>query len=176
MDKPKPDIGFKFMAFGYKFRDLFSPRKNILEEAGIKPGDHVLDYGCGPGSYITAIAELVGASGKIYALDIQPLAIRNVQNIASKGHLTNVKTICSDCKTGLPDNSLDVVLLYDIFHNLGDPNGVLKELHRILKQKGTLSFSDHHMNENEIISKVTNTGLFNLSKKGEKTYSFSKKE
>jgi ubiquinone/menaquinone biosynthesis C-methylase UbiE len=176
MDKPKSNIDFKVMSFSYKFRDLFLSRKNILKEVGIKPGLQVLDYGCGPGSYITAAAELVGKSGKIYALDIHPLAIQKVQSIASKKSLTNVETICSDCKTGLPDNSVDVVLLYDTFHTLGDPNGVLEELHRVLKPRGTLSFSDHHMKENEIVSKITSRGLFRLSKKGRRTYSFSKEE
>ncbi|PIU57091.1 MAG: SAM-dependent methyltransferase [Chloroflexi bacterium CG07_land_8_20_14_0_80_45_17] len=162
------------MSFGYKFRDLFLPRMNILKEVGIKPGFHVLDYGCGPGSYIIPLAELVSKSGKIYALDIHPLAIQTVQNIASKRQLTNVETICSDCKTGLPDNSVDVILLYDTFHDLSDPNGVLEELHRVLKPNQILSFSDHHMKENEIVSKVTNEGLFRLSRKGKRTYSFSK--
>ena len=170
------NLHFKFMSFGYKFRDFFLPRMNILKEVGIKPGFHVLDYGCGPGSYITTVAELVGKSGKIYALDIHPLAIQKVQSIASKKQLPNVETICSNCKTGLPDNSVDVVLLYDIFHNLGNPNGVLEELHHILKPKGNLSFSDHHMKENEIVSKVTNRGLFRLSRKGKRTYSFLKEE
>jgi Ribosomal protein L11 methylase len=84
MDKPMSNFHFKFMSFGYKFRDCFLPRKNILKEVGIKPGFDVLDYGCGPGGYIIAAAELVGKSGKIYAVDIHPLAIQRVQNIASK--------------------------------------------------------------------------------------------
>jgi len=176
MDKPMSNFHFKFMSFGYKFRDCFLPRKNILKEVGIKPGFDVLDYGCGPGGYIIAAAELVGKSGKIYAVDIHPLAIQRVQNIASKKQLTNVETICSDRKTGLPDKSIDVVLLYDIVHDLSDPNGVLEELHRVLKPTGILSFSDHHMKENEIVSKVTNRGLFRLSSKGERMHSFLKEE
>ena len=143
---------------------------------GIEPGFQVLDYGCGPGSYVTPLAELVGESGKVYALDIHPLAVQVVQRIASKKHLANVEVILSDCETGLADNSVDVVLLYDTFHGLGDPNGVLAELHRVLKPDGTLSFSDHHMREHEIVSKVTRGGLFKLSRRGKRTYSFLKKE
>ncbi len=176
MDKAMSGFHFKFMSLGYKFRDLRLPRLNILKEVGIKPGFHVLDYGCGSGSYIIPLAELVGKSGKIYALDIHPLAIQKVQEIVSKKQLANVETILSDCKTGLLDNSLDVVLLYDIFHDLGDPDGVLKELHRVLKPNGVLSFSDHHMKEYEIVSQVTNGRLFRLSRKGERTYTFSKEE
>lgn len=174
MDTPKSNFDFKLMALTYKFRDLLLPRMNSLKESGIKLGSHVLDYGCGPGSYLTAVAELVGNSGKIYALDIHPLAIQRVQSIATKKQLTNVKTICSDCQTGLPDNSVDVVLLYDIFHDLSEPDKILEELHRVLKPRGILSFSDHHMNGDEIVSKVTSSGLFKLSKTGERTFSFVK--
>jgi len=162
------------MSFGYKFRDFFLPRKNVLQEVGIKPGFHVLDYGCGPGSYIIPLAELVGKSGKIYALDTHPLAIQRVQSIASKKQLTNVETICSDCKTGLPDKSIDVALLYDTLHGLSEPNEVLAELHRVLKPDGILSLSDHHMKESEIISKMTDKGLVRLSRKGKRLYNFSK--
>jgi ubiquinone/menaquinone biosynthesis C-methylase UbiE len=176
MDKPMSNFDFQFMSVGYKFRDFFLPRKNILEEVGIKPGFHVLDYGCGPGGYIIPLAGLVGKSGKVYALDIHPLAIQRVKDIASKKQLTNVETILSDCQTGLSDNSLDAVLLYDIFHHLSDPDVVLKELHRVLKPDGILSFSDHHMKEKEIVAVVTNSGFFRLLRKGQRTYTFLKEE
>jgi len=176
VDKPEPNLHFRLMSLCYRFRDFFLPRMNILQEAGIEPGFHVLDYGCGPGSYVVALAELVGESGEIYALDIHPLAIQMVQGIASREQLTNVETICSDCKTGLPDNTVDVALLYDILHDLGDPNGVLQELHRVLKPDGILSFTDHHLKENKIVSRLTNGGLFRLLKKGKRTYNFLKEE
>ena len=176
MDKVESNSGFRLMALGYKLRDLRLPRRNILKEVGIKPGFRVLDYGCGPGSYTFPLAELVGESGQIYALDIHPLAIRRVKDMASKKRLANVQTILSDCQTGLPDNSLDVVLLYDIFHHLGDPNKILKELHRVLKPSGVLSFSDHHMKEDEIVSGVANSGFFSLSQRNQRTYSFTKNQ
>jgi ubiquinone/menaquinone biosynthesis C-methylase UbiE len=176
MDKTMSNFDFKFMALGYKFRDIRLPRINVLKEVGIKPGFHVLDYGCGPGSYIVPLAELVGESGKIYALDIHPLAIQKVKGITSKKRLVNVETILSDCQTGLPDNSLDVVLLYDIFHHLSDPDRVLKELHRVLKPDGILSFGDHHMKEKEIMAELTKDQLFKLLRKGQRTYTFLKEE
>jgi ubiquinone/menaquinone biosynthesis C-methylase UbiE len=174
MDKPMSNLHFRFMSLGYKFRDFFLPRINILREAGIQPGFHVLDYGCGPGSYSILAAGLVGKTGKVYALDIHPFAIQRVRDVASRKQLENVETIRSDCKTGLPDRSIDVVLLYDILHDLSDPNGVLGELHRVMRPHGLVSFSDHHMRENEILSEVTGGGLFKLLRKGKKTYSFAK--
>lgn len=176
MNNQMSELGFRAMAFTFKVRDFFKPRRDIVKEVGIRQGFHILDYGCGPGSYVKATADLVGKSGKIYALDINPIAIQMVKKIAEKNQLTNVETILSDCKTGLPSDSLDMVMLYDVFHGLTDPNGVLAELHRVLKSDGVLSFSDHHMKEDEIISEVTRNGLLRLLRKGEKTCSFVKKE
>ena len=174
MDKPKSDLDFRLMSFMYKFRDLFSPRTKVMQEVGIQPGFHVLDYGCGPGSYIVALAKMVGSSGEIYALDIHPFAIQIVKKLASNRGLINVKTIQSACKTGLADTSIDVVLLYDTFHDLSEPNNVLRELHRVLKPTGILSFSDHHMKDTDILSMVTAGDLFKLLSRGKKTYTFDK--
>ena len=176
MNRPMPNLCFRLMAFVFRLRYLVRPRRNILREVGIEPGSYVLDYACGPGGYIRDLAALVGLSGRIYALDVHPLAIQKVQDIASNNQISNIETICSDCKTGLPDCSIDVVLLYDAFHLLSDPAGVLDELHRILKPNGVLSFSDHHMRESRIVSNVTHSGLFRLSRKGRRAYSFVTKQ
>lgn len=77
--RPDPNLHFRLMFFTYKFRDFFVPRMKILKEARIEEGFHVLDYGCGPGSYVAPLADLVGPSGKIYALDIHPLASQTVK-------------------------------------------------------------------------------------------------
>jgi ubiquinone/menaquinone biosynthesis C-methylase UbiE len=168
------DSGFRVMAFMFKVRDFFRPRKYMVQEIGIKEGFYVLDYGCGPGSYVKPVAELVGKSGRIFALDVQPLAVDLVKKLAVREGLVNVETILSDCKTGLASGSLDVVLLYDVFHHLSDPDCVLGELRRVLKPGGILSFSDHHMREDEILLKVASGGRFRLLRKGKRTYSFVK--
>ena len=172
MDRPISGVGFKLMSHMLKVRDFLRPRMDLLKEAGIKPGFCILDYGCG--SYIEPLVKLVETSGIIYALDIHPLAIKEVQKVAAHKGIANIKTIESGCDTGLPDNYVDVILLYDSFHNLSLPDDVLRELHRVLKGDGTLSFSDHHMNEQDILTRVTKTSLFKLSIQGKKTYSFSK--
>ncbi len=170
----EPNLHFRLMSLTYKFRDFFRPRMDILKEADIQKGSHVLDFGCGPGSYIIPLADLIGPSGKIYALDIHPLALKMVKKRAAKKHLANLTTIQSDGLTGLPNGSIDVALLYDVFHDLGRPEIVLKELHKVLKPAGILSLSDHHLKENEIISGVTSSGLFILARRGQMTYSFRK--
>ena len=174
MDKPMSNLSFRFMSLAFSFRDLFMDPADILQEAGVKPGFYVLDYGCGPGSYTIAAAKMVTDSGKVYALDILPVAIEQVQKSASKRNITNIETIRSDCATGLPDESIDVVLLYDILHDLDKPQEILAELHRVLKPDGILSISDHHLNDDNIASQVTGPRLFRLLRKGEKVYNCSK--
>jgi len=174
MDKIISDFAFNAMSTILKLRDLLSPRAPVLQEANIKPGSRVLDYGCGPGGYVAGAAKLVGQSGTVYALDLHPMAIRRIQKLARKKQLANVQTIHSDCQTGLPDNSVDVVLLHDIFHLLDNPQTILAELYRVLKQNGTLSVSDHHMREDALLSGITDGQLFRLMSAGERSYNFAK--
>jgi hypothetical protein len=56
----------------------------------------------GPGGYVKPVIDLVGESGRIYALDINPRAIQMVKKIIAKNLMRNVETILSDCSTGCP--------------------------------------------------------------------------
>ncbi|MHA1751653.1 MAG: SAM-dependent methyltransferase, partial [Candidatus Helarchaeota archaeon] len=62
------ELGFKMMAFFFRIRDLFSPPIKKIKLLNIKKGSIILDYGCGPGSFSIAAAQLVGNTGKVYAL------------------------------------------------------------------------------------------------------------
>jgi len=172
MSETMSDLRFKGMASLFYLRDRIRPRDSVLAEVGIEEGYSVLDYGCGPGSYAILAAKAVGDSGKVYALDIHPLASQMVEAKASRDHLANIETITSDCATGLPTGSIDAVFLYDIFHMLDNRNEVLRELRRVLKPEGILSFSDHHMKEENIRSGVTADGIFEFVAKGKLTYTF----
>ncbi|MGV8107197.1 MAG: methyltransferase domain-containing protein [Nitrososphaerota archaeon] len=73
IDKPMSWFSFKIMTLILRLRDIFNSPQRILGQIDdIRSGAHILDYGCGPGSYSIAASELVGATGKIYALDIHP--------------------------------------------------------------------------------------------------------
>ena len=174
VDKSMSSFGFKLMSLAFRVRDFIRPRFKLLREAGIEAGFCILDFGCGPGGYTVPLAELVGTSGKIYALDKHPLAIKEVKKRAARKGIEIIETIESDCNTGLPDNIVDMVLLYDTFHKLSRPDDILQELNRVLKSGGTLSFSDHHMKEQDILKRVTDKGMFKFSQKGRKTYRFTK--
>ena len=174
MGELQSNLSFRFMSLGFRLRDLRLRRMEILKDVGIQAGFRVLDYGCGAGSYVPAVSEMVGPAGKVYALDIHPLAVESVRRMALKKGLANVETTLSDCRTGLPDDWLDVVLLYDVYHNLGDPEAVLSELHRVLKTDGMLSFNDHHLKHEDVMAGIGAGTLFRLAGRGRMTYRFRK--
>jgi len=169
------NLRFKFMVAVFWLRDWRRPRREVLREVGIQPGFRILDYGCGTGSYIRETARLVGASGVVYALDRNPLAVRRAQQIAERDGLSNVRTILSDGVTGLPDGSVDVVLLYDILHDLSNRDDVLGEIHRVLKPGGILSVSDHHLCRPDIVARVTATQRFYVTSEGPVTLGFQRR-
>jgi ubiquinone/menaquinone biosynthesis C-methylase UbiE len=174
MDAPMTNNSFRMLTALFQVRDAIRPRRTVLEEVDPAPGQTVLDYGCGPGGYTIPAAEAVGARGSVYAADIHPLALERVQRLAEGRRLHNVRTIRTDCDTGLPDESVDVVMFYDILHDLSEPGRVLTELHRVLCPGGTLSVSDHHLGAEGVIPIVTRRGRFRLARRGERTLTFVK--
>ena len=162
------------MALMLSLRDLFSAPESTLAEVEIRPGFQVLDYGCGSGSFTLAALKRVGPEGKVYALDLHPLALERVRRASEKRGFSNIETIQSDCITRLPGDTVDVVLFYYILHWLTDPDCVIRELYRVLKPGGVLSFRDPYMKEEEILAEVSGRGGFRLAAIGEKTYRFFK--
>ena len=61
---------------------------------------------------------------------------------ARKKGVSNIQTILSDLETGLPDQSVDVVWMCDVFHEIGQKQALLEELHRVLKKDGVLAIYD----------------------------------
>ena len=77
--------------------------------------------------------------GKVYAADIHPLAINEVQKRAITKGLGNIYTILTDSKTELSDASIDLVLLFYVLHDFKDPDMILEEVERVLKTGGLLA-------------------------------------
>lgn len=169
----EPGRAFRLMALSYRVRDARKPREDFLQEVGIQQGDIVLDYGCGPGSYVVPAARMAGAAGRVYALDMHPLAIEMATERAERAGLSNVTTILSECATGLGDDSVDVVLLYDIYHDLSEPLQILAELRRVLKPDGVLSSHDHHLKGYALKAAIESSGLFRLARTGALTETFA---
>ena len=161
--EPMPDAHFKGMMWLFKLIDLIWNPRHHIEKIPLREGMTIVDYGCGPGRYSIPIAKLVGPNGKVFAVDIQALAISTIKEKAARESLTNVEAILVDSyDTGIQKSSIDLVLLVDTFHMISDHDTLFREIHQILKQGGHLFMDPGHMKMSRAREIVENTGLFTI--------------
>lgn len=140
------DLSFRMMAAIHdnRLRRVLDNPKRSLKSAGIQPGQHVLEVGCGPGFFTTAAAKLVGDEGRVYAIDLQPLAIETTKKKLHEAGVKNVELRIADApQTGLPSETIDLVFLFGVVHVL-PIDTVLPELYRILKPGGSIAVRGFH--------------------------------
>jgi ubiquinone/menaquinone biosynthesis C-methylase UbiE len=125
---------------------------NILQRIGIKKGQTVLDFGCGSGTYAIPAAKIVGKEGKVYALDKDRTELDNLMKKAELGGLKNIRRMATsgELRIQLPDESVDVTLLFDVFHRhyfprIDERKMLVDEIHRITKTNGVVSVWPKHM-------------------------------
>jgi len=109
-------------------------------------------------------------------LDKQLLALKKVKEKAEKEGLNNIHTILSDGNTGLPDESIDIILLYGVLPEIEDKDFVLKELHRVLKPSGYLSIRYcFRMRKERVLEIIRATNLYSLVEQKDHILNFKKK-
>ncbi|MBC2715152.1 MAG: class I SAM-dependent methyltransferase [Desulfobacteraceae bacterium] len=150
-----PDFAFKMMSLMFKFRDRFFPQDRVLDEFGIQDGQVVVDYGCGPGSYIGRASKLVGAKGKVFAVDIHELAIDAINKKIAKENLNNVSgVVAKNGKCPLDNDTANLVFALDMFHMVSDSTLFLKGLNRIIKPDGVLFIDNGHQPRKQAKTKI----------------------
>ena len=158
-----PSIPFRIMSFILSMRDVFVSVGKRIDVFGINNGSVVIDFGCGPGSYIERASQLVGGNGRVYAVDVHPLAIKSIKKKISKASLDNVIPILS---TGYPvdikSQSADVIYALDMFHHVKNADVFLKELCRLLKPDGTLFIESGHQPFNEAKDKILKSDCWTI--------------
>jgi ubiquinone/menaquinone biosynthesis C-methylase UbiE len=155
-----PDLAFRMMSATFALKDwLFPGVDKRIAGFGIREGMSVVDYGCGPGRYTTRFAKLVGDKGKVYAVDVQELAIESIKReMRSQGLENIIPVIASGYETGIPDHTADMVFALDMFFGVKDPVALLEEIHRILRHDGVLILDDGHQSRKATLEKVNRSG------------------
>lgn len=158
------DNSFRFMNFTFKLVDFIYPHvKSRSKTFGISNGMIVVDYGCGPGRYTTEFAKIVGENGKVYAVDIHEMAIKEVKKKTEKMGLKNVEPILIEgYNCPLPDNTADMVFALDMFFNIKEPTEFLGELNRLTKDDGILIIDDEHQKRSTAKSKIEKSGYWTI--------------
>ena len=106
---------------------------------GIAKGATVADIGAGIGYMTWRLAERVGPTGKVYANDIQPEMLEMLRQNMLQRKLKNVETVLGkfdDPK--LPVNTMDLVLMVDVYHEFNAPQQMLRGIREALKPDGRL--------------------------------------
>ena len=137
----------------------------VLGKVGVRRGQTVLDYGCGSGTFTIPCARIVGEEGRVYALDIRPHALERVREKAKNEGVGNIETILPDrskLTSSLKDESVDAILVYDVIHEIEDTQGLLEELHRVLRPGGFLSIFPMHVGTEKMLEIMNECDLFCL--------------
>ena len=169
-------VHFRMISFVHDtLYGLFVNPYKILNAAGLKPGQKVLEVGCGPGFFTIPAAKIVGEKGKVYTLDVNPVAVETVRRKIKEKDLKNIEVILADAsETGLPDESVDVAFLFGVIHALDHVDAVMREMHRVLKAKGVLSIQRSWWSEKKLLDAVTKNGLFSFREKTSRVFKFEK--
>ncbi len=116
----------------------------VMDILGIAPGKNVADIGAGSGWFTVRAARRVGEGGQVYAVDINPEAIRYIGERAKKERLQNVKAILSNPL--LPARSVDAVLLLKTYHEVAHPVVLLRNLRPALRSGAKVGVIDRNGN------------------------------
>jgi len=161
-------VGFR-TCFGLE-RDLFDNLDErglfmeFLKSIGLRRGHRVLDFGCGRGNYTIPAAQVVGNEGRVYALDKNPRALDELMRRASARDLDNIVRMdtLGEIDIDLDDDSVQVVLLYDIFwyFRLHDPRlpRLLDEMIRVSTPDGLLSIYPKHIDADMLLEMLQSRG------------------
>lgn len=119
----------------------------VMDILGITSGKTVADIGAGSGWFTVRAARRVTESGVVYAVDINPEAIRYIDNRAQKEQLHNVKTILGKVDDPLlPATSVDSVLLLKTYHEVAEPVTLLQNLRASLRPGAKVGIIDRNGN------------------------------
>jgi len=118
----------------------------LIELLRVKPGQTVLDLGCGSGYHARRLSRVVGPKGEVLCVDLQPEMLTIAQQHAEEAGLSNIRFVRGSTD-GIPvrTGSVDVALMVDVYHELSEPVAMLRDLRRVLAADGRAAVAEFRL-------------------------------
>ncbi len=134
-----PELYCQYSESDWKARDKWMKVAEIFKIANIQVGDEVADIGCHQGYMSIRLADFIGETGKVYSVDVREDRLNKLNDITSERDIRNVQTILGDYDDPkLEENSIDVVLIIDAYHEMNDYKQILFHVKKALKPDGRI--------------------------------------
>jgi SAM-dependent methyltransferase len=116
-------------------------KRQVLDLLDLRPGQHVLDLGCGPGTDLAAMADFVAPDGLVVGVDRDPLMLAEARTRTARRRLVE---ICSGDvhELPLPDGSVDRARADRVLQHVEDPSRVLAEFRRVARPGGRIVLAE----------------------------------
>jgi arsenite methyltransferase len=126
-----------------RFFESFCGVGNPFSLGDIRPGESVLDIGCGAGFDLFVASRLVGEKGRVYGIDITEEMVKRASENLDRAGVTNFEIKKVDLET-IPydDYSFDVVISNGVINLSPDKQTTFNEIYRVLRPGGKLQFAD----------------------------------
>jgi ubiquinone/menaquinone biosynthesis C-methylase UbiE len=126
-----------------KARDRTTPPDSIMDAIGLRPGMTVGEAGAWYGYYTFNLSRRVGPAGLVYANDIDPNALRMIEDRTAASKITNIKTVLGVADDPrYPRSDLDLILVGDCLHMFDKPAEWMANARKYLKPGGRLVIVD----------------------------------
>ena len=122
----------------------------LIQNMDIKPNDKIADIGAGSGYHVFRIAPIAN-KGMVYAVDIQTEMLMAIENIKERSKIKNIKTILgSEESVYLPENSVDKILMVDVYHEFSFPIEMITSIKSALKPEGELFLIEYRAEDRNV--------------------------
>ncbi len=122
-----------------------------LDAMNIKPGMQIADLGVGVGYMTLRMAKRVGPTGRIYGVDLQPGMLAKLQENAKAAGLANIVPVLGEpADPKLAAGSVDMVLMVDVYHEISQPQAMIRKLREALKPDGRLMLLEYRAEDPKV--------------------------
>ena len=113
--------------------------EKVLDLLDIRPGQQLVDFGCGNGYFTLRMAKRLKGEGMVFAIDVQEEMITLLRQRYQKARVFNIQPVlASEDDPRLLPESVDLVLMVDVYHELSKPEPVVAALRKALRKDGRL--------------------------------------